>query len=348
MGDLLIINGDRKLDRPERQIISWLHRLSDSHMVSGVAISGCRVPGEVDLLMFTPEGCVVIEAKGPSWEANGRLICLTNGQWYFEDAPDEPALKTSGNMNPLMQVTRNLYQVKDIITAAVGEDMRLNGLVIVVPGPGATITLEKPSFLADGFDVLLGTGPESLHTYLRNMPRRASDSWDADTVLTILRRLEVGNVVTRDDLLARGFPAQPPLTQTTYAPVQPNAVDAAPARTPATRPVENLPVLAPSRLPAVRDVEPAAEASQLHTAIRFAATAIGAALITGLGWAVLQQSANQAPAGGPHPTSGQLAPAPQQQPTWEPPVTVAPAPSAPPPVTKRPAPPACYPFDPAC
>ncbi|MEU7631838.1 NERD domain-containing protein [Nocardia sp. NPDC049220] len=209
---ILILNGDRpKMPRSEKEVISWLRELGS---VSGVAISGCLVPRddrediscEADLLLFTPHGCVVLEAKSPQPGDGGNLPCLANDRWRFDGSSEDALLVSGKHTNPLDQVRRPVFGLKNLIEHLTQrEDVFVSGVVIVVPN-GAPITLKKPAILPDGFDVWLGEGPTQLLADLNRTLERRYSVWDAEMVLGVLHALEITSI-TLDDLRKRGFPA---------------------------------------------------------------------------------------------------------------------------------------------
>ncbi|MGY5210074.1 nuclease-related domain-containing protein [Nocardia gipuzkoensis] len=212
-----VINADRdKIAPTEKQVIGWLQKWTDGFHIPGIAISGCYVPDrkkpddgqEADLVVITPQTCVVIEVKGILPRVSGVLSCTANGRWSLSGTDEPPVHVRKGDMNPIGQVTDGYYNLKDR-AEKVGIDAFVAGMVLVVPREKYPVTLDWSGPKPKGCEVLLADY-SGLRQYFHRRAARHEPSWTAERVHTLLTALNYGTEITVAQLVAEGFTAERP------------------------------------------------------------------------------------------------------------------------------------------
>ncbi|NKY52585.1 NERD domain-containing protein [Nocardia vermiculata] len=220
---MLIINAETGKPRTERQVLEFLQ---DYGTNPGVAISGLNVPDqhrrrttEADIVVFTPFTAAVIEVKGILEPSGGTLFCGSNGRWSLSGVTGDPVHVRAHDRNPLDQVSEPMFGLKNL-ARVVGRDDTLfvNGLVVVVPHPGASVSLDKPP-LPTGRDVLLGAEPTPLWQWFnRKAFQVRDDPWTVELVIAVLAatgldqaRIPEQAAALRAALLREGFTSDTPL-----------------------------------------------------------------------------------------------------------------------------------------
>ncbi|MGW5515754.1 nuclease-related domain-containing protein, partial [Nocardia africana] len=216
---MLIINGDITKPKTEQQVVEWLANYV-TH--PGIALSGVYIPrldggsAEADLLVFTPHAAAVIEIDVLRKKARGPLSCSMNERWSVPGTHADPVQLRCDDLNPLHQVRRPVSALRTFVAELTrGPEPFVDGLVLLMPKSGTTVTLDKGP-MPGGFTVLLGDSASQLYAWFgRTAQHRDRTPWTAELVVTVLTALRVDR--TRDaesrrrlyaDLVAEGFPTE--------------------------------------------------------------------------------------------------------------------------------------------
>ncbi|MGV9336525.1 nuclease-related domain-containing protein [Nocardia sp. NPDC003726] len=353
-----VINADREGIAPtEKQVIGWLQKWNDGFHIPGIAISGCYVPDrkkpghgqEADLVVITPQTCVVIEIKGILPRVSGLLSCTTNGRWTLSGTDEDPVHVRKGDMNPIGQVSDGYYNLKDQ-AEKVGIDAFIAGMVLVVPREKYPVTLDWSGPKPKGCEVRLADY-SGLRKYFHHRAARHEPSWTAERVHTLLTALNYGTEITVAQLIAEGFTAKRPQSSSKVpepdpwlAPVTPlpSARPPAPPTPPPAAPQRPVDLGRSSADAVDYSYEPI---DPVHTTAapdrrRHGVQAVGAvaaiALIVGGVWVLAQARTDTAE---PQPVSNEVTQSSTEEPTAVPPPAEAPAPRAPT---------GCFPFQSNC
>ncbi|QLY28961.1 hypothetical protein [Nocardia huaxiensis] len=188
-----------RLSSTERTVVNWLKSWSGPHAVPGIAVVQCQ---DADVVVWTPQTCVVVGVHGFTERVNGTLTCAQDEPWMVDG---EPA-PMDGDANPLERVRQQTVDLAHQLRAAPGrEQVPVSGLVLLVPQLGSRVRLEKGA-LPPGIDVLIGDGPSSLRAYFKTLSEGAEPSWDAAQVGQSLGALGFAAAASYSDLIAEGFP----------------------------------------------------------------------------------------------------------------------------------------------
>ncbi|MGV9674953.1 NERD domain-containing protein [Nocardia sp. NPDC003482] len=241
---MLVVNGERRGIPPtERMVLDWLRGWNGTYKIVGVAVSGCYVPDrrggtradETDLVVITPEACVVVEVKGITAPVGGILDCPPGGPWTLEGFDGSPLHVRAGDQNPLDQVSGAMYGLKNL-TKRLGLETFVSGLVLIMTQPGQEITLRKEQSRT-GMDVLVAD-PAELRAWFRRAARRKSVR-GAEQTHALLEALNFGRSLTIADLVAEGFDSESPAPQHDWPTQPPHPSDQSP-------PITRLPTGEPS------------------------------------------------------------------------------------------------------
>lgn len=221
---------DEGLSGAERLVVRWLRTWTGQYFMPGVVVANVNVPAtggsrQVDMIVFSPYGCITVEIKGFTRRQDGHLLIPTNGPWTVDGEP--AALHTAKGSNPLEQVRTNLFAVKDALDTA-GQHRYVSGLVIVVPAAGAALSVgPSPS---SGIDVVLGE-LIALRDYFHRLEKRPI-TWHVDDIVDAAQSLDLTSLIPgTEELAAEGFypattPPEPAWTPPVAAEGPPSAVPA--------------------------------------------------------------------------------------------------------------------------
>lgn len=243
---MLIINGDITKPKTEQQVVEWLANYV-TH--PGIAVSGVYVPRldggstEAGLLVFTPHAVAVIEVDMLRKKARGPLSCSMNERWSAPGIHGDPVRLRGDDLNPLHQVRRPVSALRTFVAELTrGPEPFVDGLILLVPKSGNTLTLDKGP-MPGGFTILLGDSASQLYSWFgRTAQHRDRTPWTAELVVTVLTALRVDR--TRDaesrrrlyaDLVAEGFPTEVPKVRR-EGDTEPAASNPAPADASADQP----------------------------------------------------------------------------------------------------------------
>ncbi len=169
-----------------------------------VAERGDRGSRQVDGILISPHGLVVLEVKGFTRTQPGTVHAPLNGTWTVDGQP-AAIYSSDGEANPLQQVQGAVYAVKNALTAADVDPGFVVGLVVLV-GRDLRLTGSK---LGNGFDLVLGTRSK-LRRYLHEMATQTK-IWDADRVIEVCKALQMAEFAPDhpellDPISGGGFP----------------------------------------------------------------------------------------------------------------------------------------------
>lgn len=193
--------------------------------VPAVAVSGVHITvaagrgrassAETDILLILPCGAITLEVKGLTRRVGGMLSCPVQGDWVLPGIDGDPVHSPAGG-NPLDQVKRVLYGFKKFAETVTGTRVFVDGVVLVVPWEGTTVTLDKGSIpMPTGRDVLVcDPGAAGLRAWYLRRARRRDTVWTAERVAGVLAALGYTSTnrdpdtrVSVADLAALGFPS---------------------------------------------------------------------------------------------------------------------------------------------
>ncbi|WP_040809339.1 hypothetical protein [Nocardia concava] len=188
-----------RLSSTERTVVNWLKSWSGPHAVPGIAVVQCQ---DADVVVWTPQTCVVVGVHGFAERVTGTLSCAQDQPWTVDGKP----APLDGDADPLERVRQQTVDLAMQLRSAPGrEHVPVSGLVLLVPQLGSRVKLEKGALPA-GIDVLIGDGPSSLRAYFTKLAEGAAPSWDAAQVGQALGALGFAAAATYSDLVAEGFP----------------------------------------------------------------------------------------------------------------------------------------------
>ncbi|GAB2516000.1 hypothetical protein [Nocardia heshunensis] len=188
-----------RLSNTERTVVNWLKSWSGPQAVPGIAVVQCQ---DADVVVWTPQTCVVVGVHGFTDRVTGTLTCAQDQPWTVDGKP----APIDGDADPLERVRRQTVDLAGQLRAAPGrEQVPVSGLVLLVPQLGSRVKLEKGE-LPVGIDVLIGDGPSSLRAYFTKLAEGAPASWDAAQVGQALGALGFAAAASYSDLVTEGFP----------------------------------------------------------------------------------------------------------------------------------------------
>jgi len=233
------------LSGAEAEVVRMLRTWTGKWHLPGVALVNVNLPDrkttrQVDALVFTPHGLLVVEVKGFTRAQPGKLVVPPNGPWTVDEAP--AAIYHLTALNPGEQVKAGVYAAKKAFAEIDGGGAAfVTGLVVLVP-IGKGLVLGDTGNAGVGIRVVLGTQRE-LRKAVHRHGRGRRPVWSASGVLDACEALALTHLAPGlEELLAEGFPevVQAP---TLERPVARPAPPAPPGAAPASR------VLAPPAVP---------------------------------------------------------------------------------------------------
>jgi hypothetical protein len=197
------------LSSAEAEVVRILRSWTGKWHLPGVALVNVNLPDrkttrQVDALVFTPHGLLVVEVKGFTRPQPGRLMVPPNGPWTVDDAP--AAIYHLTALNPGEQVKAGVYAAKNAFAAIDGGGAAfVTGLVVLVP-IGKGLVLGETGNAGVGIRVVLGT-QRDLRKAVHRPGRGRRAVWSAGGVLDACEALALTRLAPgRDELLAEGFP----------------------------------------------------------------------------------------------------------------------------------------------
>lgn len=196
------------LSSAEAHVVRLARSWTGQYALPGLLMVNVNVPAErgatrqVDGVLWSPHGLVVIEVKGFTRPQPGTLTIPLNGPWTVDGQP--AALHTLADTNPAEQARSALYAVKNALTHASVDPGFVSGLIVVIPQDGR-LTIGNTRNLGTGMSVALGTN-SAIRKVLHELGRRPA-VWAADDVLDACRTLDLERFAPhRGQLLGDGFP----------------------------------------------------------------------------------------------------------------------------------------------
>lgn len=126
-----------RLSSTERTVVNWLKSWSGPHAVPGIAVVQCQ---DADVVVWTPQTCVVVGVHGFTERVAGTLSCAQDQPWTVDGKP----APLEGDADPLERVRRQTVDLAGQLRAAPGrEHVPVSGLVLLVPQLGSRVKLEK-------------------------------------------------------------------------------------------------------------------------------------------------------------------------------------------------------------
>ncbi|MEU6563577.1 nuclease-related domain-containing protein [Nocardia nova] len=221
---MLIINAETRKPGTEQKALGFLRDYSRN---PGIAISGLQIPDrhrrrttEADVVVFMPFAAAVIEVKGIVQPVGGTLSCPVNGRWSMPGIDGDPVYASGHHINPLHQVADPMYDLKNLANELEPRrELFVDGLVLVVPHPGTSVSLDK-SALPAGRDVLLGNDSGQLWKWLNRKAFRArTDPWTVELVVAVLAAIGLDQAGIPEEaahlraaLIREGFTTEGPAT----------------------------------------------------------------------------------------------------------------------------------------
>lgn len=213
---LVRVQNTEALSGAERFVVRLLREWgTGTQTLGGVAVFQCHVPrvrrgraagSEIDVLVWTPRGCTVVEIKGFGSVQHGVLEVKVNGRWQVGGQPADVHAKSAPN--PLLQARKYMFDVKTLFQQ---HDLPswIEMLVVLVPKTGSRITWSGAG-MEPGTDLVLVRIGRSrpLLEYFRGSSA-GPPRWTIDDVEQAFRVLELGDYLpTRAQLAAEGFLGQ--------------------------------------------------------------------------------------------------------------------------------------------
>lgn len=225
---LVVVQDEEELSGPERQLVRWLKgwAIGSKHEFGGVAVANCRIPHptmgyrQVDMIIWTPHVCVIVEVKGFKSPQSGTVEISLNGEWTIDGEP--AALYVSkADSNPVGQIETNVYAAKNHFRVSDISPDWIHGLVLLFPPSGKKLLLKTSDSsrqqkdddtvnLRDGIDVAVGE-PKPLRRYLfrRRSEQRHTPLWSAQAVAMAFESLQMTAMTpSLEAMVAEGFPKQ--------------------------------------------------------------------------------------------------------------------------------------------
>ncbi|NKV18253.1 hypothetical protein GS913_01365 [Rhodococcus hoagii] len=89
---LLRVANEPDLSGAEQAVVGWIRSWQETAALPGLAVVNCRVPTrtgyrQVDAIVWTPYGCVVLEIKGFRSPQSGTLRVPVNAPWTVGGRP---------------------------------------------------------------------------------------------------------------------------------------------------------------------------------------------------------------------------------------------------------------------
>ncbi|MFI8977260.1 nuclease-related domain-containing protein [Nocardia asteroides] len=221
---MLVVGETSGIEATEAKVLGWLRDLPGP----GIAIAQCGVPQgrrrsgrtssrsarsnrgtgltkvrstAVDVVVITPQTLAVIEVKGPRKRVGGVLTCPENDAWSLPGIEGHPFYLAHGHHNPLRQVTAEAMDLKHFASTAVGHQVFVNAILMIVPFDGLPITADPGPW--PKVDLVIGQA--QLQARFERLARWPETNWSVPAVMTVLSGLGIG-AVTPQILKAQGFP----------------------------------------------------------------------------------------------------------------------------------------------
>lgn len=230
---------------PERLLAERLRRWRNKSAPDGIATINCSLFSRgrlyhLDTVIWTPGGCIVVEAEGFAHHQVGSLEIPFNGQWMIAGQPAH-FLRHDEN-TPLDHSREHTSALQTWLADQRLGQRVVRGAVVLVPFDGAKIVLHQ-LWSDPSFAVLLADNDEALRGYVDAVGQSELEGWTANDIAIAFRGMGLLNQLpSPQELLNEGFlgPVDPKLWQGGPLEVAPAPVPvtaAGPAAGPASMPV---------------------------------------------------------------------------------------------------------------
>jgi len=174
---------------------------------------------QVDMIIWTPYACVIVEVKGFKSPQSGTVQISVNGEWTIDGEPAALYVSNAGS-NPVDQMEKNVFATKNHFQASDIRPDWVHGLILLFPMRGEKLTLKAFDSssrqkhndtvnLRDGTDVAVGR-LKPLRRYL--FDRRGEQRhplWSAQAVAKAFETLQMTTISpSLEAIVAEGFPRE--------------------------------------------------------------------------------------------------------------------------------------------
>jgi hypothetical protein len=192
----------------ERALIDWLRTWKGPGAPHGVATVNCSLFYEdrlhqFDAIVWTPTGCVIIEAESLADRMSGELEVPLNGPWRVGSRV--VSLEGGDRRTPLDTSREHTYALQNWLAQRGLGQRVVQGVVLVVPQQGVTLRVRQ-LWNDPGVHVVLGDRPEHLADYLNTVASQGRAQWTVNDVAMAFRGLSIlPYLPAPQDLVAEGF-----------------------------------------------------------------------------------------------------------------------------------------------
>ncbi len=192
----------------ERVLIDWLRTWKGPEAPHGVAAVNCSLFFEdrlhqFDAIVWTPTGCVVIEAEALVDRASGELEVPLNGPWRV--GSQVVSLEGGDRRTPLDTSREHTYALQSWLAQRGLGQRVVQGAVLVVPQQGVRLRV-KQLWNDPYLQVVLGDRPEHLAEYLNTLASLGRAQWTINDVAMAFRGLNIlPYLPAPQDLITEGF-----------------------------------------------------------------------------------------------------------------------------------------------
>lgn len=191
----------------ERVLIDWLRTWKGPGDPHGVATVNCSLFFEnrlhqFDAIVWTPTGCVIIEAEALVERVSGELEVPLDGPWRVGS---QIVSLEGGRRNPLDASREHTYALQTWLAERGLGQRVVQGLVLVVPPQGSDVRLRQ-LWSDPGLQVVVGDQHRHLADYLDALASEGRAQWTANDVAMAFRGLNLlPYLPAPQDLVAEGF-----------------------------------------------------------------------------------------------------------------------------------------------
>ncbi len=189
----------------ERVLIDWLRTWKGPGDPHGVAMVNCSLffdnrLHQFDAIVWTPTGCVIIEAEALVERVSGELEVPLDGPWRVGS---QLVTLEGGRSNPLDASREHTYALQAWLAERGLGQRVVQGLVLVVPPQGSNVRLRQ-LWSDPGLQVAIGD--RHLAEYLHALASLGRAQWTANDVAMAFRGLNLlPYLPSPQDLVAEGF-----------------------------------------------------------------------------------------------------------------------------------------------
>lgn len=189
----------------ERVLIDWLRTWKGPGDPHGVAMVNCGLffdnrLHQFDAIVWTPTGCVIIEAEALAERVSGDLEVPLDGPWRVGN---QMVTLEGGRRNPLDASRDHTYALQAWLAERGLGQRVVQGLVLVVPPQGSNVRLRQ-LWSDPGLQVVIGD--QNLAEYLHALASMGRAQWTANDVAMAFRWLNLlPYLPAPQDLVAEGF-----------------------------------------------------------------------------------------------------------------------------------------------